>query len=329
VVGIAVVAAVFAFVLPRIADYGEVWGVVERLSWKQIVALLLATLLNLATFAPPWMAALPQLGFRRAFVVTQASTASTYLAPGGAAVGVALSYAMLRGWGLPAHSVALAAALTGIWNQFALLGFPVIALALLTLQQEQNAALQTVAVFGLAVFVVAAAGFAVGLSTPQLARYVGNTAARLANRSLRILRRKPVGWTGESFVRFRDEAVHLLRRRWHVLTFATLAGQLSVFVVFLVSLRVVGVSASEVSGAEAFAAWSLVRLLGSLPITPGGLGVVEVGLVAALVGFGGANAEVVAAVLIYRFLTIVPTLVLGLLAGATWRRLKAVRTRPI
>jgi len=329
VVGIAVVAAVFAFVLPRIADYGEVWGVVERLSWKQIVALLVATLLNLATFAPPWMAALPQLGFRRAFVVTQASTASTYLAPGGAAVGVALSYAMLRGWGLPAHSVALAAALTGILNQFALLGFPVIALALLTLQQEQNAALQTVAVVGLAVFVVAAAGFAVGLSTPQLARYVGNTAARLANRSLRILRRKPVGWTGESFVRFRDEAVHLLRRRWHVLTLATLAGQLSVFVVFLVSLRVVGVSASEVSGAEAFAAWSLVRLLGSLPITPGGLGVVEVGLVAALVGFGGANAEVVAAVLIYRFLTIVPTLILGLLAGATWRRLKAVRTRPI
>jgi len=323
------VAAVFAFVLPRIADYGEVWGVVERLSWKQIVALLLATLLNLATFAPPWMAALPQLGFRRAFVVTQASTASTYLAPGGAAVGVALSYAMLRGWGLPAHSVALAAALTGIWNQFALLGFPVIALALLTLQQEQNAALQTVAVVGLAVFVVAAAGFAVGLSTPQLARYVGNTAARLANRSLRILRRKPVGWTGESFVRFRNEVVHLLRRRWHVLTLATLAGQLSVFVVFLVSLRVVGVSASEVSGAEAFAAWSLVRLLGSLPITPGGLGVVEVGLVAALVGFGGANAEVVAAVLIYRFLTIVPTLILGLLAGATWRRLKAVRTRPI
>jgi putative heme transporter len=329
VVGIAVVAAVFAFVLPRIADYGEVWGVVERLSWKQIVALLLATLLNLATFAPPWMAALPQLGFRRAFVVTQASTASTYLAPGGAAVGLALSYAMLRGWGFPAQSVALAAALTGIWNQFALLGFPVIALALLTLQQEQNAALQTVAVVGLAVFVVAAAGFAVGLSTPQLARSVGNTAARLANRSLRILRRKPVGWTGESFVRFRDEAVHLLRRRWHVLTFATLAGQLSVFVVFLVSLRVVGVSASEVSGAEAFAAWSLVRLLGSLPITPGGLGVVEVGLVAALVGFGGANAEVVAAVLIYRFLTIVPTLILGLLAGATWRRLKAVRTRPI
>jgi uncharacterized protein (TIRG00374 family) len=326
--GIAVVAATFAFVLPRIADYGDVWGVVKGLSWKQIVALLLATLLNLATFAPPWMAVLPQLGFRRAFLVTQASTASTYVAPGGAAVGVTLSYAILRGWGFPAYSVALAVALTGIWNQFALLGFPVLALALLTLQKEQNAALQTVALVGLAVFVVAAAGFAVGLSTPKLARYVGNTAARLVNRGLKILRRGPVDWTGDSFVRFRNEVVGLLRHRWHVLTLATLAGQLSVFVVFLLSLRVLDVSASEVSGVEAFAAWSLIRLLGSLPITPGGLGIVEVGLTAALVGFGGANAEVVAAVLLYRFLTIVPTLLLGLLAGATWRRLKAVQARP-
>jgi len=80
------------------------------------------------------------------------------------------------------------------------------------------------------------------------------------------------------------------------------------------------VSGSEVSAVEAFAAWSLVRLLGSIPITPGGLGVVELGLTTALVGFGGDQVEVVAAVLVYRFLTIVPTLVIGLLAGVTWKR---------
>jgi uncharacterized protein (TIRG00374 family) len=322
VLGVVVVVVTFAVVLPQIADYGQVWSVVKGLTWKQVFALALATLLNLVTFAPPWMAALPQLGFLRAFVVTQASTASTYVAPGGAAVGVALSYAMLRGWGFPVRSVALAAALTGIWNQLALLGFPVVAFALLTLQKEQNAALQTVAVIGLAIFVAAVAVFAGALSTPQLAAKVGNTATRLVNWTLGILHRKPVKWTGDSFVRFRNEAVGLLRRRWHVLTLATLAGQLSVFVVLLVSLRVLGESASEVSAVEVFAAWSIVRLLGSLPITPGGFGVVEVGLTAALVGFGGGNAEVVAAVLLYRFLTIVPTLVLGLAAGATWRRLK-------
>ena len=46
----------------------------------------------------------------------------------------------------------------------------------------------------------------------------------------------------------------------------------------------------------------------------------ELGLTGLLVGFGGSNAAVVAAVLVYRFLTLVPTLVLGLLAAATWRR---------
>jgi uncharacterized protein (TIRG00374 family) len=326
--GIAVVAATFVFVLPRLADYGDVWSVVKALSWQQIGALVLATLLNLVTFAPPWMVALPGLGFRRAFVLTQASTASTYIAPGGAAVGVALAFAMLRSWGFAAGPVGLAAAVTGIWNQFALLGFPVIALALLTLQKEQNALLQTVALIGLAVFIVAAAAFAAGLSTPKLARFVGEIAARFVNWLLRLVRRGPVGWTGDAFVRFRDEAVALLHRRWHLLTLATLAGQLSVFVLFLVSLRVLDVSASEVSAIEAFAAWSLVRLLGSLPITPGGIGVVEVGLTTALIGFGGANAEVVAAVLVYRFLTIVPTLVLGLIAGATWRRLNLARPEP-
>jgi len=90
--------------------------------------------------------------------------------------------------------------------------------------------------------------------------------------------------------------------------------------VLLVSLRALGVSADEITFAEAFAAWSLARILGTIPITPAGIGVVELSLTATLIGFGGANAEVVAAVLVYRFLTMVPTILLGLLAAATWRR---------
>jgi uncharacterized protein (TIRG00374 family) len=105
-----------------------------------------------------------------------------------------------------------------------------------------------------------------------------------------------------------------------VLTLATLAGQLTVFLVLLASLRVVEVSADDVSAVEAFAAWALARVLGSIPITPGGLGVVELGLTTALVGFGGDQVEVVAAVLLYRAATIVPTLLIGLLAGVTWKR---------
>jgi putative heme transporter len=101
-----------------------------------------------------------------------------------------------------------------------------------------------------------------------------------------------------------------------------------VFVLFLVCLRVVDVSPNEVSAIEAFAAWSLARLLGSIPITPGGIGIVEVGLTTALVSFGANNAEAVAAVLVYRTLSIVPTLVLGLIAGIVWRRLEPLPPEP-
>jgi uncharacterized protein (TIRG00374 family) len=57
-----------------------------------------------------------------------------------------------------------------------------------------------------------------------------------------------------------------------------------------------------------------------VPITPGGIGVVEVGLTTALVAFGGNNAGVVAAVLLWRILTMIPTIAYGLVAAATWRR---------
>ncbi len=319
-VGIAVVVATFAFVLPKIADYRDVWSVVDDLSWKETAVLVGVTLLNLATFAPPWMAALPGLHFRQAFVVTQASTASTYIAPAGVAVGMALSFAMLRAWGFAGSAVGLAVAVTGIWNQLAMLAFPTIALVLLTLTGDAHAALDTVAYLGLAIFVVVIAAFAAGLSTPTLARGIGDLVATIASWARRLIRKGPVTWDGESFVRFRQSTNELLKNRWHVLTLTTLAGHFTVFLVLLTALRVLDVTGSEVSAAEAFAAWSLVRLLGSIPITPGGLGVVELGLTTALVGFGGDQVEVVAAVLVYRFLTIVPTLVIGLLVGVTWKR---------
>jgi uncharacterized protein (TIRG00374 family) len=316
---VAVIGATYVFVLRQFANYGEVWAQVRMLSWEWIGILLATVMLNVITFAPPWMAALPGLRFLPALTVTQASTAGTYLAPGGPAVGVGLSAVMLIAWGFHADQVALAVTLTGIWNQLAILGFPALGFALLTLTGGDRAALQTIAVIGLAGFVVVAAAFATALSSSRMARRVGDLAARVSNRLLRIIRRGPAGWSGESLVRFRSAAIGLLRRRWHVLTLATLVGHLTVFLLLLACLRAVGIPAADVSLVEAFAAWALIRILGALPVTPAGLGFVELGLTGALVAFGASNADAVAATLAYRFHSFAPTLLLGLLAVATWR----------
>jgi len=60
-VGVGLIVATFVYFLPTIANYGEVWEVVKGLSWPWICALLAATVLNLVTFAPPWMIVLPGL----------------------------------------------------------------------------------------------------------------------------------------------------------------------------------------------------------------------------------------------------------------------------
>jgi putative heme transporter len=109
-----VIAAVFAFLLPRIADYRDVWDVVSGLGWQDALLLAGATVLNIATFPPSWMVALPGLGYRQALVLTQASTALSMVSPAGAAVGIAGSYSMLRSWGFRAGTVALAVAVTGV-----------------------------------------------------------------------------------------------------------------------------------------------------------------------------------------------------------------------
>src|SRR5579863_8658377 len=63
----------------------------------------------------------------------------------------------------------------------------------------------------------------------------------------------------------------------------------------------------------------LSGVLGSIPLSPGGVDFVELDPTGALVGFGASNSEAVAATLIYRFLTTIPTIVLGLLTAGTWK----------
>jgi uncharacterized protein (TIRG00374 family) len=320
VAGIALIVATFVFFLPKIADYRDVWAVVTQISWPWIVALLVATVVNILTFAPPWQVALPGLGFVQALELTQASTALSIVVPGGAAAGIAGSVGILRSWGFASQKIGTATTLASLWSQFVNLTYPIVAVFLLAVTGASTALLATAAFIGAAVLGIAIAGLALVLYSDGMARDLGEVAARGTSWVLQKLRRGRVTWGGGSFERFRRGAVDLLRRRWHLLTLASFAGSLSVFVVLLVSLRALDVPASEVSFVEAFAAWALVRLISTVPITPGGVGVVELGLTGALVAFGGNNAGVVAAVLVFRFLTMVPTLVLGLLVAATFRR---------
>src|SRR5262245_27163296 len=218
------------------------------------------------------MIALPGLRFRQALPFTQASTAFTYVAPGGGLVGMAGSYGLLRTWGFGSREVARAVTLTGIWNQLANLLLPVIAVLLLSIEEQQDALLTTAAIVGGAVFTAAVGLFVPVFWSDGLARGVGEIVERSVSWLLGLIGRGPVSGWPDRLVEFRRDTVDLIRRRWAWLTLAAIAGNLAVFLVLLVSVRAVGVGSSQLTWAEVCGAWSLARALQLIPPTPGGVG---------------------------------------------------------
>jgi putative heme transporter len=318
---LAVVLLIFGFFFPKLANYGEVWDTIQAMTGLEILGLVLVASWNLASYWPLLMVTLPGLRVREAAVSNLASTAVANTLPGGGALGIGVTVTMQHSWGFPIADVARAGVVAGIWNNFVKLGMPVVALALMAVTGQAGAGLVAAAAIGMLVLAVSIVGFGLLLRSDRLARAVGSFSARAATLMLRPLRRGPVQGWDEGASRFRSDTIGLLTGRMIRITAATLMSHVSLFLVLLVALRDVGISQEEVSWIEVLAAFAFVRLLSAVPVTPGGLGVVELGLTAAI-GSGlddEAKNQVAAAVLLFRALTWFAPIPIGVAAGLFWR----------
>jgi uncharacterized protein (TIRG00374 family) len=258
-------------------------------------------------------------------VLTETTTAVSNALPAGGALGVGLTYTMLSSWGFSKSRSTLSVVVTGIWNNFAKLGLPIVALAILAVQGEPGGGRMVGAVAGLAGLVGAVVVFALILRSEQYARRAGLVGESLATRLRRLVRRGPVQGWDHAVVRFRNRVIGLVRQRWVALTVATVVGHLSLYAVLLAALRVMGVSDADVGWAQVLAAFAFARLLTAIPLTPGGVGIIELALIASLTDAGGADAAVVASVLIFRLLTYVVPILFGALTYLFWRRNRSWR----
>jgi uncharacterized membrane protein YbhN (UPF0104 family) len=324
----AVVAVVYFWLLPKLVDVREVGATLRAMTWLELVTLAAAAVWNLASYLLPQLVALPGLTFRQAALESHTSTAVGNLLPAGQAVALGVTYRFYTSYGFGRPEIMLSLLLQGVWNNFVKLGMPVVALGLLVLTRRAAGELAPAALIGVAVLAVALTGFALSLSSEQRAWRIGGGLAALAALPRRLAGRAARPPWAEAAVRFRALAISLLGPRWHWLTVATLVSHLSLFLVLLLALRHVGVADSEVSWVEALAAFALVRLLAAVPITPGGLGVVELGLAGALVLAGGDKAPVVAAVLVFRALTFLLPIPIGAVTWWLWRRAEGRRPAP-
>ena len=320
-IALVVIVVVFAVVLPGIADYSKVWDAFSSLSPGWFIALLVVTVLNLATYAPNWMVALPGLRYRQSIEVTMAGTAVSNVAPLGGAVSMGMQFAMFKRWGFEKSQVSRAMVVTGIWNNITNLAMPLMGLLVLTIRGGKNLALEAAAKIGGVVLVIAIFFLWQVFRSEAGARSVGSLVDRLRAPIARLRKKTPPTSGPQTMSAFRHDSVELIRARWLALTLTTVGGVMFVFVVLAVVLRALDLDGDQITYTEAFAAWASTRLLSTaFPVTPGGLGIIEVGLTGALIGFGGLEGPVVAAVLLYRVLTYIPPIVLGGLAFLSFKR---------
>jgi uncharacterized protein (TIRG00374 family) len=318
-VSLILVVVIFAYAIPRIASYGEVWSTVSSLTPLEFWSLLAVMVFNLFTYWLANMAALPGLKLSQAAVVTQTTTSIANTVPAGGAVALGVTYKLLRSWGFTGSAIALYIGVTGIWNIFTKLALPILSIALLALTGGGGGAYVVAALIGLLVLGVAVVLLALVLWREAFARRVGDRLGRIASWFRKLAHREPVTDGADRAASFRADTNELVRRRWVAITLTTVLSQLALFLVLVLSLRHLGVSEQEVSAVEIFAVYAFGRLLTSLPKTPGGLGFVELGYIGGLVAAGGDKPAVVAAVLLFRALTYGIQIPLGVFTYMIWR----------
>lgn len=325
VIAAAVVVAIYAFALPKIAQFGDVWDHIRVMTWLEASTLLALGVWNLATYWILEIASFPGLNLWRASKVVLTSTAISNTMPGGGAFGLGVSAAMYRSYGYKNSEIATAVVTQGVWNNFVKLGMPIVALGLLALSGFANAGLVVASIAGLALLIGALVFFWLVLRSERSAQAVARWSARRVAWFRKLRKKEQTENVEDGVLQFRHQVIGLVRKRWLHLTAAALISHITLYCVLLVSLRHVGVSDAAVSWVQVLAAFAFVRLVSALPITPGGLGVVELGLTAALVAAGGNEAKVVAAVLVFRAVTFVLPIPLGGLAYLKWTRGKERR----
>lgn len=314
IVPLAIAAVVLYGVAPAVL---EVLGAYGRL--RDVDPLWWLAVFGMSALGTWCMCALQRLALNGAdwFPVATsqlAGTAFSKVVPGGSAAAAALQARMLAragiapaaiGTGLTAGALLLLGALAGL----PLLAFP----ALLLGRRIPDGLLQTAAV-GLAIFVVLFAIGALLYANDHVLAAVGRML-RAVNRRLRP-RETPAEELPERLLGERDLLRRSLGSAWPRAV-ATAAGRwIFDFLSLYAALLAVG---ARPSLTVALLAYCAAQLLGQLPLTPGGLGVVEAGLTGTLALAAVPAAPAALATLAYRLVSYWLALPIGL-AAWLWHR---------
>lgn len=303
-------------VWPQVVD---VFGSAPRLlgiRWWFFTAMAVT---ETASFAAAWALArlaVPRLGWFAAATSQLASNAASRIVPGGAVVGGAVYFQLLSRAGGNPVAAAKALSVTSYLSTSVLLALPAVAAIVAVAGAPIPDSLLVLAATGTVAFVVIVGLGLLALTTDAPLRWAARVVCAVARPIGRLFRRE-VTIDPDAVVERRNELVASLRGRWGGAVALAAANWLLDYATLGLALLAVG---AEPRPSLVLLAYAAAAVLTMIPITPGGLGFVEVGLTATLTVAGVPSGQAVLATLAYRLFSYWLPVAAGGLAYLAHRR---------
>jgi uncharacterized protein (TIRG00374 family) len=315
---------ILALAVTALALYGVAPAVVEVLGgWRDLDSVSPAWWIAvLGTQVAGWWClwALQRLALhsRETFPVATSQLASGALGrvvPGGAAAAGALQYRMLWQAGLPRTSVATGLTAGSLLLLVALAGLPLLAIPALVAGRRIPDGLLEAGALALVIFAFLFALGALLMVSDRAVRWLGEAITTVMRR-VRPRTPPPEG-LADRLLRERGLVRRTLGRHWPAALAAAEGRWLLDFLTLLAALAAVG---AHPRMTLALLAYCAAQLLAQVPITPGGLGVVEAGLTGTLALAGVPAGAAALATLAYRLASYWLALPAGAVAWFLHRR---------
>jgi putative heme transporter len=320
IVSVGLILVIFLGVIPQFASYSEAWTAIQNMSAGWLTALIIAAAVNQISYVWPYQAVLVHLRYRHGFLETQTASAISNTIPAGGAVAVGMTFRMFGSFGFSNFAISTAVGTTGVWIISFKLGLPIIAVVLVVLAGQSTAGAVGAALIGVLVIVVFGLVLWLVFRSEASAHWLGRLGDKLFN-WVQHLRHKPASDQVERAVlHFRAEANETVHERGWLLTAAVVVSQCTVLVLVYFCIRSVGITSSEVSDLGALLAIAVARLVGVIPLTPGGLGTIDAAFIGMLTALGANSSDALAADMVWRATTYFPPIFIGVVTYALWKR---------
>jgi uncharacterized protein (TIRG00374 family) len=305
----------FHIVAPSVVEVLGSWPRVSTVAPAWLAAIVLCEVLSFTSAIALQRIALRTRAWFAVATSQLAGNATSQIVPGGAAAGATLQLRMLGQAGCDTATAVSGFTAFSLLQTASIFFLPVLTLPAILAGAPVDRGLAQTAFLGLAGFVLVAGLGAVLLSTDGLLRALARAAQWSRNRIVR--KRAPLTGLPERLLGERDEIREVLGERWRSALAATACRLGFDFLALFAALAAVG---SVPRPSLALLAYAAASLLAMIPITPGGLGIVEAGLTGTLALAGVAPAQAVLATLLYRLASYWLPILAGPVAYGLFRR---------